>query len=62
MVAAAHNVDREHAVVCRGVTKEFGSGDTRTVALGGDRLTTSLSESMNISYAEAEGIKPTFEA
>src|SRR5207248_2726833 len=30
---------------------------TRTVAIGGDRLTTSLSESMNISYAEAEGIK-----
>jgi len=25
----------EHAVVCRGVTKEFGSGYTRTVALGG---------------------------
>jgi type IV pilus assembly protein PilM len=30
---------------------------TRTVAIGGDRLTTSLSESMGISYAEAEGIK-----
>jgi type IV pilus assembly protein PilM len=30
---------------------------TRTVALGGDRLTASLSETMNISYAEAEGIK-----
>jgi Tfp pilus assembly PilM family ATPase len=30
---------------------------TRTVALGGDCLTTSLSESMKISYAEAEGIK-----
>jgi len=30
---------------------------SRTVAIGGDRLTTSLSESMNISYAEAEGIK-----
>jgi len=29
----------------------------RTVAIGGDRLTTVLSESMNISYAEAEGIK-----
>jgi len=30
---------------------------SRIVALGGDRLTASLSESMNISYAEAEGIK-----
>jgi type IV pilus assembly protein PilM len=30
---------------------------TRTVGIGGDRLTTSLSESMKISYAEAEGIK-----
>ena len=29
----------------------------RTVAIGGDRLTSVLSESMNISYAEAEGIK-----
>jgi len=30
---------------------------TRTVNIGGDRLTTALSEAMNISYAEAEGIK-----
>ncbi len=30
---------------------------SRVVGLGGDRLTTALSESMNISYAEAEGIK-----
>ncbi|SPE59393.1 Type IV pilus assembly protein PilM [Verrucomicrobia bacterium] len=30
---------------------------TRTVGIGGDRLTHGLSESMNISYAEAEGIK-----
>jgi type IV pilus assembly protein PilM len=29
----------------------------RVVTLGGDRLTTGLSEAMNISYAEAEGIK-----
>src|ERR1043166_9360771 len=29
----------------------------RVVGIGGDRLTTTLSESMNISYAEAEGIK-----
>jgi type IV pilus assembly protein PilM len=30
---------------------------SRVVAIAGDRLTTALSESMNISYAEAEGIK-----
>lgn len=30
---------------------------SRVVAMGGDRLTTAISESMNISYAEAEGIK-----
>jgi type IV pilus assembly protein PilM len=30
---------------------------SRSVELGGDRLTTGLSEAMNITYAEAEGIK-----
>ncbi len=30
---------------------------SRVVTLGGDRLTAGLAESMNISYAEAEGIK-----
>jgi type IV pilus assembly protein PilM len=30
---------------------------SRVVAIGGDRLTSGLAESMNISYAEAEGIK-----
>jgi len=30
---------------------------SRTVAIGGDRLTSGLSDSLNISYAEAEGIK-----
>src|SRR5207247_315702 len=30
---------------------------SRTMALGGDRMTASLSEAINISYAEAEGIK-----
>jgi type IV pilus assembly protein PilM len=29
----------------------------RTVGIGGDRLTAGLAEAMNISYAEAEGIK-----
>jgi type IV pilus assembly protein PilM len=30
---------------------------SRTVAMGGDKMTTTVSESMNITYAEAEGIK-----
>jgi len=30
---------------------------SRVVAIGGDRLTAAISEGMNISYAEAEGIK-----
>jgi type IV pilus assembly protein PilM len=30
---------------------------SRVVAIGGDRLTSGLAEAMNISYAEAEGIK-----
>lgn len=30
---------------------------SRVVAIGGDKLTSGLAESMNISYAEAEGIK-----
>jgi len=30
---------------------------SRVVGIGGDRLTQALSDSMNISYAEAEGIK-----
>ena len=30
---------------------------SRVVTIGGDRLTAAISEAMNISYAEAEGIK-----
>ncbi len=30
---------------------------SRSVELGGDRLTSGLAEAMNITYAEAEGIK-----
>ena len=30
---------------------------SRSVELGGDRLTAGLAEAMNITYAEAEGIK-----
>ena len=35
MVANIHPTESEHAVVARGVTKEFGSGDTRALALCG---------------------------
>jgi len=35
MVANIHTTESEHAVVARGVTKEFGSGDTGTLALRG---------------------------
>jgi len=35
MVANLHPTESEHAVVARGVTKEFGSGDTGTLALRG---------------------------
>jgi len=45
----------KHTTIC--IVQQGELVLTRTVAIGGDRLTTSLSESMNISYAEAEGIK-----
>src|SRR5262245_16266867 len=45
MVALLESRDRELAVVARGVTKEFGSGDTRTLALRGVDL--------DIHYGEA---------
>jgi len=35
MVANIHPTESEHAVVARGVTKEFGSSDTGTLALRG---------------------------
>jgi putative ABC transport system ATP-binding protein len=35
MVANVQTTENEHAVVTRGVTKEFGSGDTRALALRG---------------------------
>ena len=35
MVANIHPTESEHAVVTRGITKEFGSGDTRALALRG---------------------------
>src|SRR5262245_34027973 len=35
LVTDRHAIDRNAAVACRGVTKEFGSGDTRAQALRG---------------------------
>src|SRR5262245_213616 len=45
MVALAQTDDREMAVECRGVTKEFGSGETGTLALRG--------VDVDIEYGEA---------
>src|SRR6266481_4310629 len=45
MVAIQHTRDNELAVACRDVTKEFGSGDTRTLALRGVDL--------EVNYGEA---------
>jgi len=44
MVANTHPTESEHAVVARGVTKEFGSGDTGTLAL--------LGVDLDIAYGE----------
>jgi multiple sugar transport system ATP-binding protein len=45
MVVNIQSRSHEHAVVCREVTKEFGSGDTRTIALRGVDL--------QVAYGEA---------
>lgn len=45
----------KHSSIC--ILQEGQLMLSRVVAIGGDRLTNALSESMNISYAEAEGIK-----
>src|SRR5437867_4077474 len=45
MIATINTTESELAVVCRDVTKEFGSGDTRTLALRGVDL--------EIAYGEA---------
>src|SRR5436190_516441 len=44
MVANIHPTESEHAVVARGVTKEFGSGDTGTLALRGVDLDVAAGE------------------
>ncbi len=54
-VVAVVDIGFKHSTIC--ILQQGELVLSRTVAIGGDRLTTSLSESMNISYAEAEGIK-----
>src|SRR5207237_3683777 len=54
-VVALVDVGFKHSTIC--ILNKGEMILSRTVAIGGDRLTTSLSESMTISYAEAEGIK-----
>ena len=45
----------KHSTIC--LLQEGELILSRVVAIGGDKLTSGLAESMNISYAEAEGIK-----
>jgi type IV pilus assembly protein PilM len=54
-VVALVDIGFKHSTIC--ILQKGEMILSRTVAIGGDRLTTSLSESMTISYAEAEGIK-----
>jgi type IV pilus assembly protein PilM len=54
-VVALVDIGFKHSTIC--ILQQGELVLSRTMAIGGDRLTASLSESMNISYAEAEGIK-----
>src|SRR5256714_10107776 len=54
-VVALVDIGFKHSTIC--ILQKGEMILSRTVAIGGDRLTSSLSESMTISYAEAEGIK-----
>jgi Tfp pilus assembly PilM family ATPase len=45
----------KHSSIC--IVNKGELALSRVVAIGGDRLTGTLSETMNISYEEAEGIK-----
>jgi type IV pilus assembly protein PilM len=54
-VVALVDIGFKHSAIC--ILQNGELVLSRTVAIGGDRLTASISESMNISYAEAEGIK-----
>jgi len=52
---AVVDIGFRNSTICLLLNGEFVLN--RVVSIGGDRLTAGLSESMNISYAEAEGIK-----
>ena len=54
-VVALVDIGFKHSTIC--ILQHGDMVLSRTVAIGGDKLTVSLSETMNISYAEAEGIK-----
>jgi type IV pilus assembly protein PilM len=54
-VVALVDIGFKHSTIC--ILQQGELVLSRTMAIGGDRLTVSLSETMNISYAEAEGIK-----
>lgn len=54
-VIALIDLGFKHSTIC--VLEEGDLMLSRVVAIGGDRLTSGLAESMNIGYAEAEGIK-----
>jgi type IV pilus assembly protein PilM len=54
-VVALVDIGFKHTSIC--VLQEGDLVLSRVVAIGGDRLTTGLAESLGISYAEAEGIK-----
>ncbi|MCX8090490.1 MAG: pilus assembly protein PilM [Verrucomicrobiae bacterium] len=54
-VVALVDLGFRHSTIC--ILAEGELVLSRTVAIGGDRLTSGLAEAMNITYAEAEGIK-----
>ncbi len=54
-VVALVDIGFKHSTIC--IVLEGELALSRVVAIGGDRLTSGLAESMSISYAEAEGIK-----
>jgi type IV pilus assembly protein PilM len=54
-VVALVDVGFKHSSICVLLNGELSL--SRVVGIGGDRLTSGLAEALNISYAEAEGIK-----
>jgi len=54
-VVALVDIGFRNTSIC--ILQQGGLVLSRVVAIGGDRLTTGLAESLGISYAEAEGIK-----